>query len=302
MTDVTHGLGTVGLVGLGELGSSIAACYARGGIDLVAHDLRAEMQDAVELWGARWAPDFEHLVRTSDVLCVCLLDDRQVLALVDGGRLFESMRPRSTLVIHSTVSPATMAHLASLGSPRGVVVVDAPVSGTRAEQVEGRMTVMVGAESSSFERLQPLWQAISAHTVHVAAEPGAGQVVKLCNNLMAEVNYLVALEAIRIAELSGVAESTLVDAVRRASGGSWVTENWGNFERNMLCHPQGGPEARFTILLKDLESAVEMGLAAGARPLVATLAAAVGESILGRRHDQVVADRDWWLSPQSVAD
>ncbi|AKS34306.1 hypothetical protein AFA91_23125 [Mycolicibacterium goodii] len=271
------------------MGAPIASNYARHGLDVLAHDLRSDLEARAVGWGARWSDDAAAVVQQSDVLCICLLDDTQLRALVDTERLFDAMRPTATLVVHSTITPSLMRELAECGTRRGITVVDAPVSGSHAARDEGRLTVMVAAERRHFDRLQPMWAAISAHAYRVADTPGSAQVVKLCNNMMAETNYLVALEALRIAQTFGVPESVFLQVVRTSSGDSWMIENWGSSERHMLTHPHGGINSRFSILLKDLQMAVEVGQDAGAAPLIAAVAGVAGEHVLTRRFDHITA-------------
>ncbi|MET0450386.1 MAG: NAD(P)-dependent oxidoreductase [Mycobacterium sp.] len=282
-------LGTLGFVGLGDLGAPMAANYARHGLALLAHDLRPHLEAEVMGWGGRWADNPATVVQQSDVLCLCLLDDAQIRAFVQRESLFEQMRPGSTLVVHSTVTPLLMQELAAEAAGHGVEVVDAPVSGSHAARLEGRLTVMVAASAATFDRLRPLWEATSLHAFRVADTPGSAQVLKLCNNMMGETNYLVALEALRIAEAFAIPEPVFLDVVKASSGNSWMTENWCTADHHMRTHPHGGEAARFSILLKDLQTAVGIGGQVGAPPLIAAVAGVAGEHLLKRRLDHITA-------------
>jgi 3-hydroxyisobutyrate dehydrogenase-like beta-hydroxyacid dehydrogenase len=273
---------TIGFVGLGDMGAPIAANYARKGFDLLAYDLRPELESQVVSWGGRWAQDATDLIQRSDVLCICLLDDHQVRGFIDQQRVFEHLRAGTTLVIHSTVLPSLIRDLTREASERGIEVVDAPVSGSHAARGTGALTVMVGSTPDAFERLRSLFAAMSSHAYWIGDVPGCAQVVKLCNNMLGETNNLVALEGLRIAQAYGISETTFLDVVRVSSGNSWIIENWGTSDRLSLNHPYGA-NANFLILLKDLRSAIQVGSEAGVTSEIASQAAAAGERILENR-------------------
>lgn len=284
----TTSLGTIGFVGLGDMGAGIASNCAKH-LDLVAFDLRPEMESAVLGWGGRWAESVEALLSTSDVVCLCLVDDDQLRAFVDDSRAFETMRRGTTLVLHSTLSPQLVRAIAAEGAERGIEVVDAPVSGARPAAEAGTLSVMVGATEATFERLQPLWDAIGTVSFRMGDVPGSGQVAKLCNNLISQTNMLVALEAIKLARACGMDEDAMVEVARAGSGNSWVFERWGLGDDLLMNHPQGGQDVGFHMLLKDVQTAVRMGAEIGVDLKIAGLAAQEGLNLYADRHDELTA-------------
>lgn len=275
-------VGTIGFVGLGDMGAGIAASYAREGLDLVAFDLRPELAKTVEGWGGRFAISLADVASSSDVLCLCLVDDKQVLGLLDGG-LLDDVHRGAVLVVHSTVSPQTMAKVAEVGDAHGVEVLDAPVSGGHAASVAGTLSVMVGGPRSTYDRLAPMWDAMSSAAYWIGEQSGAGQVAKLCNNLMGLTNNLVALEAMGLARAYGVEESTALAVASTSTGDSWYVEHWGFIDGLLLNHPQAGRDADFHLLMKDLRSAVQIGEEGGAVLSIGRFAIGEGERILGER-------------------
>lgn len=279
-------LRTIGFVGLGDMGAAIAANYAGKGFDLLAYDLRPELESQVVSWGGRWAQNATDLIQGSDVLCICLLDDYQLRSFIDEQRVFDHLRAGATLVIHSTVLPSLIRDLTREASGHGIEVVDAPVSGSYAARASGALTVMVGSTPDAFERLRSLFAAISSHAYWIGDVPGCAQVVKLCNNMLGEINNLVALEGLRIAQAYGISEKTFLDVVRVSSGNSWIVENWGQTDKMALNHLHGA-SANFLILLKDLREAIQIGNEAGVTSEIASQAAAAGERILENRLEHV---------------
>jgi 3-hydroxyisobutyrate dehydrogenase len=141
---------------------------------------------------------------------------------------------------------------------------------------------MVGSRPDVFERLRPLFAAISSHAYWIGDVPGCAQVAKLCNNIMGVTNNLVALEGLRIAQAYGISEKAFLEVVRVSSGNSWIIENWGTTDRLATNHSHGAG-SHFLILLKDLRDAVQIGSEAGVTSEIASKAAAEGERILEYR-------------------
>ena len=136
-----------------------------------------------------------------------------------------------------------------------VAVIDAPVSGSRPAADAGTLTVMAGGDQATLERLQPLFDAFAANVVR-AGEVGAGQALKIANNVMLHMNYLVALEAVRFARSQGVDEATLIATANISSGRSWVTETWGLLDAMMIDHPLAGTDADLSV---DVQGALALG-------------------------------------------
>ncbi len=197
---------TIGFVGLGDMGAPIAANYARKGFDLLAYDLRPELESQVVSWGGRWAQDATDLIERSDVLCICLLDDHQIRGFIDQQRVFDTERRRHSDTQHTSL-PSLGRDLTREASEHSIEVVDAPVSGSHAARATGALTVMVGSTPDAFERLRSLFAAMSSHAYWIGDVPGCAQVVKLCNNIMGVTNNLVALEGLRIAQIFGFRET-----------------------------------------------------------------------------------------------
>jgi 3-hydroxyisobutyrate dehydrogenase-like beta-hydroxyacid dehydrogenase len=191
----------VGFVGLGNIGKPMAQRLAAAeGIDLSVFDLVPAAVAELEALGARAASSVGELAGQTDIICVMVRDDdqvRDVLAEVldaDGAK---------TVVIHSTVAPSTPAQLADAASERGVLVLDAPVSGGAMGASAGTLAILVGGSDEAFAASRPALDGLSSYVVH-AGPIGAGTQLKLARNLMHFVAFTAATEAQRLAEAAGL--------------------------------------------------------------------------------------------------
>jgi 3-hydroxyisobutyrate dehydrogenase len=248
---------TVGFVGLGDMGGPMAERIAEGGFDLSVFDLRQEALDTLVAKGARAAGSAAELAKESEVVIVCLVDDRQVLGLVRGD-LVHSMRDGATLVVASSVLPATILEAAELLEPAGVAVIDAPVSGSRPAAAAGTLTLMMGGDAAVIERIRPVLETFGSQLFHVGGL-GAGQATKIANNVMLHMNHLVAIEAARFAREHGIDEKMLMEVTNTGTGRSWVTETWGLIDDMFVDHPQAGTPGIYGMMVKEMWHAVELG-------------------------------------------
>jgi 3-hydroxyisobutyrate dehydrogenase len=246
----------VGFVGLGDMGGRIARRIASSGFPLTVFDRRPDAVADLVTAGASGAPDVRAVAAASDILCVCVVDDDQVRDVVAELTL----RPGSTLVIHSSVLPQTAQDIAAQLVSAGVHVADVPVSGSRPAADNGTLTALAGGEPSVVAALRPLLSTYCAKVIH-AGPLGAGSLLKIANNVMLHMNHLVAVEAARFARAHGIEESALIEAANVSSGRSWVTENWGLLDDMLFDHPLRGTEGVYEIMSKEMWHAVQISRA-----------------------------------------
>ena len=213
---------TVGVIGLGDIGRGVADAVGRAGLNLAVCDLRAEAT-AHYVASAHVAPDPALLGERSDVVIVAVVDDRQVLAVVDGtdGAL-TGMTPGSTVVVLSTVSPDTIASVAGSATARDVDVVDCGVSGGPGAATEGTLVAMVGGDVAVIDRVRPVLDSFTSLVVHMGPL-GAGLKAKLARNLVQYGSWLAAYEAQVLAEAAGIELAKLAEVIRASDkliGGS----------------------------------------------------------------------------------
>jgi 3-hydroxyisobutyrate dehydrogenase-like beta-hydroxyacid dehydrogenase len=206
--------------------------------------------------GATVAEQAELVGRGCGVVTICVVDDTQLREVI--GQLRRELRPGSVVLVHSSVLPDTVIEVARDLATIDVAVIDAPVSGSRPAADAGTLTVMAGGDWAVVERLRPLLDTFAANVVH-AGGVGAAQALKIANNVMLHMNYLVALEAVRFARSQGVDEATLIATANISSGRSWVTETWGLLDAMMIDHPLAGTDAIYSLMSKELWHSVQLG-------------------------------------------
>ena len=192
----------VGFIGLGNIGAPMAR-------RLVSVFAGASVYDAVPAAMAAFEGEVGSasspavLGETAECVAICVRDDGDVRAVVDGeDGLLRTMRG-GVIAIHSTVRPATVAELALRGADAGVAVIDAAVSGGPDGAAKGMLTAMVGGDAAALDRVRPMLEAYCSDIIHAGAT-GAGMALKLCNNLVTYVELSAALEAYRLAGALGL--------------------------------------------------------------------------------------------------
>lgn len=206
----------VGYIGLGNQGAPMAKRLAVWPGGLIVFDVRAEaMAPLVEL-GATPA-DRVADVAQADVIEVTVLNDEQVRDVV--GQLAEHAKPGTVIAIHSTIEPDTAPELAKQLAPKGIHVVDAPVSGGAGAADKGELAVMVGANDEAYEMVKPVFKSWASLVVR-AGEPGAGTRMKLARNMLTYIGFAAACEASKLAEAAGIDLQKLGRVVRHSDAQS----------------------------------------------------------------------------------
>lgn len=274
----------IGFVGLGDMGGRIARRITDAGYFLTVFDQRPAAVAELVSHGGLAATDLASLAQASDIVCVCVVDDEQVRSVVTELAL----GPGAVLVIHSSVLPRTVSEVAEILDPLDVRVVDAPVSGSRPAADEGTLTVLLGGETKTVESLRPLFESYCANVIH-AGGLGAGQLLKIANNVMLHMNHLVAVEAARFARTQGISEAALIAAANVSSGRSWVTETWGLLDDMLSDHPMAGTEGIYPVMSKEMWHAVELSRASLVPMSLTALGTQLSKSYFEER--QVLTDR-----------
>jgi len=216
----------VGFIGLGIMGSRMAASLRGAGFEVAVWNRTAEIAErwAGEHGGKAFGTPAE-VAATSDAVITMVVDGPQVegVLLGDGGAA-DGAHDDSLFIDMSTIGPTWARRIASsLAARGGVPFLDAPVTGSSPKAQDGTLTIMAGGEATDFERARPLFEAMGELIVH-AGPIGDGQMIKLINNTVAAVNTATAGEALLIGQRAGVDLDALVTVMSAGSGGSAMLE------------------------------------------------------------------------------
>jgi 3-hydroxyisobutyrate dehydrogenase-like beta-hydroxyacid dehydrogenase len=211
----------VGFLGLGIMGSRMAANVARAGFPLTVW---THSPDKAERWaskhGATAMATPAAVAGESDIVVSMVVDGGQVASILLGeGGVIEAARPGLLALDMSTIGPADARTVAAALRERGVAMLDAPVTGSSPAAEDGSLTIMVGGAAEDYALALPLLQTMGRLIVHVG-ELGQGQLLKLINNALAAANAAALAEALLLAEAGGVDLDAFEEIVGAGSGGS----------------------------------------------------------------------------------
>lgn len=248
-----------GYIGLGNMGAPMAKRLVNWSGGLIVFDVRAEAMAPFVEAGATAAGGVAD-VAAADIISVTVLNDEQVRDVV--GELATLAGPGTVIAIHSTISDALAVELAEQLAPKGIHVIDAPVSGGGKAAENGELAVMIGAPREVYEQVKPAFKQWASLVIH-AGEPGAGTRMKLARNMLTFTSYAAACEAMKLAEAAGLDLQALgrvvrhTDALTGGPGAIMVRDNMhqldpGHWLYDAFTHTRGLGE-------KDLSLALALG-------------------------------------------
>lgn len=217
----------IGFVGLGIMGQGMAHNLLKAGFPLTVWNRTANKMEPLVAAGARAGRDPADVAAQSDVVLVCVSDTPDVEAVLLGDQgIIQGAKAGGLVIDCSTISPLATRKLAAALAEKGVTMLDAPVSGGSEGAAKGTLSIMVGGLAADFERAQPVFQAIGKKITHVGPI-GAGQTVKLVNQILVVGNCLAMGEALLFAQAGGVDLAKTLEAVSAGAAGSWMLSNRG---------------------------------------------------------------------------
>ncbi len=252
---------TVAFAGLGNMGAPMAANLAAAGHRLRVYDLVPELMQGVE--GALPQDSAAAAAEGVEVFISMLPAGRHVASLYlgDGSApgVLQSL-PADALVIDcSTIDPATAQQVAAAASERRLSMLDAPVSGGTAGAQNGTLTFIVGGPEAALERGRPLFDVMGANVFHAGGN-GAGQIAKICNNMLLAIQMAGTAEALSLGVDNGLDPAVLSEIMKRSSGGNWALNLYNPYPGVMDGVPASrGYEGGFLVdlMTKDLGLAME---------------------------------------------
>lgn len=245
----------IGFIGLGAMGLPMAKRLLGAGHSLVVaiHSNPAPAKE-LEALGASIASGFTELAARSECIVSILPADEQLRAFFLDGGITDAIRPGTLLIEMTTATPAVMREIACLLEPRGIPVLDAPVSGGVKGATEGTLTVMCGGRQEVYEAALPIVKAMGMKTPLVGGM-GCGKALKAVNQLLVGVNTVVVAEALALARNMGIDLNVMREVVSSSSGNSAA------FANKFASMAAGDYSPRFTTALmhKDIGIALQEG-------------------------------------------
>ncbi len=265
---------TIAFIGLGHMGGGMAANLAKAGHDVRAFDLSTAALDRAKAAGCLPAASAAEAVADANVVVTMLPAGRHVAQVYDET-LLAGAKANTLLIDCSTIDVATARDVASRAEAKGLIAVDAPVSGGIAAANGGTLTFMVGGSAEAFARAEPILADMGKAVIH-AGSNGAGQAAKICNNMILGATMAVTTEAFNLAAALGLDARAFYDIASVSSGQSWSLTSYCPVpgvgpdtpaDRNY----EGGFAA--ALMLKDMRLALDAAGSAGTAVPVASVAA-----------------------------
>jgi len=251
------------MVGVGIMGSRMCANLVKAGFKVAAFDPGEAARASAAAVGAKDAADLGALARGAEAVVSSLPDAPQLNAVADA--LLPQLGRDAIWCDTSTVDPASARQVGEAARARGIGFLDCPVSGGPAGAEAGTLTIMVGGDAATLERVRPVLEAIGNKIVHCGAA-GSGQGAKLVNQALVAAHTVAALEALLVGRKCGLDLEILVSILKASSGRSWILEN--HLDRHALAG-RFEPGFALDLMFKDLRLFVETATRAQAPAPVA---------------------------------
>ncbi|CAM4218563.1 3-hydroxyisobutyrate dehydrogenase [Pseudoalteromonas ostreae] len=251
---------SIGFIGLGNMGGPMAANLVKAGHQVKVFDLNRSVVNLLADNGAIAANDAKHCATDVDVLISMLPASKHVKSLYLGDTGLVHILAKSTLVIDCSTIDATSARdVGAELSEHGIDFVDAPVSGGVAGATAGTLTFIVGGGDEQFAKAQPVLADMGKNIFH-AGDIGAGQVAKICNNMLLSILMAGTSEAIQMGINNGLDANVLSDIMTASSGRNWTLELYNPCPGVMPTAPASNdykPGFMVDLMAKDLGLAME---------------------------------------------
>jgi 3-hydroxyisobutyrate dehydrogenase len=217
----------LGFIGLGIMGRGMARNLLKAGFNVRVWNRTASRMEELVAAGASTANSPADLAAQTDVVLICVSDTPDVEEVVLGENgIIHGIKAGSLVIDHSTISPHTTQDIAAKLNEKGVHMLDAPISGGSEGAAKGTLSIMIGGEAGPVERAMPYLQAMGRTITHVG-DQGAGQMVKLVNQILVVGHALAMSEALVFAEAGGLDLAKTLNAVAGGAAGSWMLSNRG---------------------------------------------------------------------------
>jgi putative dehydrogenase len=239
----------IGLVGLGAMGMGMAKSLRRKGYSVHVFDVRREAAEAFAAEGGVACDSPGEIAAACEVLLSVVVNAAQTETVLFGERGAASgMKAGSVFVMCSTVDPGWSIALEERLAEKGILYLDAPISGGAAKAAQGEITMMTSGRPDAYAKAGGVLDAMAAKVYRLGPAAGDGSKVKIINQLLAGVHIAAAAEAMALGLRQGVDPAALYDVITHSAGNSWMFEN-------RMAHVLAGdytPLSAVDIFVKDL--------------------------------------------------
>ncbi|MSP67702.1 MAG: NAD(P)-dependent oxidoreductase [Alphaproteobacteria bacterium] len=255
----------IGFIGIGAMGKPMVRCLLKSQYGVTAYDTEAAAMKAVEGDGARMGKSTAAVARDADVVVSMVPDTPDVEAVLFGrDGLLEGAKPGQLYIDMSTISPVASVEFAKKLAAKGVIMVDAPVTGSTFKAETGELNIFVGASKDDFERAKPILSAMGVPQ-HVG-EQGKGHLVKIIHNTIIATTMVGVIEGLALAKRSGMDLKFVHGLLTKGTANGFLLEYW--MPRTVLQNDYN--KGFFTRhMVKDTRIALETGRSYG-MPMMGT--------------------------------
>lgn len=247
----------IGFIGMGLMGVPMSLRLQQAGLEISVWNRSPTKSESLQNKGLQVCDHLHELVANSDILMICVTDTAAVEAVVFGAEgIAKYTNSNHVLVDFSSIDPeATRAMSSRLDKLTGTRWVDAPVSGGVAGAEKGNLVIMTGGDSALVDELRPILAPLSQRVTHMG-DVGAGQVTKICNQMLVSCNVLVMAEVMALAEKAGVDAGSIPQALQGGFADSTPLQITGP---RMASRDYEPVKWHVKTLLKDLDMANALG-------------------------------------------
>ncbi len=243
----------IGFIGLGIMGKPMAKNLIKAGYDLTVLDLNKSAIEELTALGAQAGESSKDVASQCDLIITMLPNSPHVMSAVLGaGGVVEGAKEGSVVIDMSSIAPLSSREISAALEAKGIAFLDAPVSGGEPKAIEGTLSVMVGGKKDVFDKYYEVMKAMAGSVVYVG-ESGAGNIAKLCNQVVVAINIAAVSEALILAKKAGVDPDLVYQAIRGGLAGSTVMEA----KAPMMMDRNFKPGFKIDLHIKDLNNVLE---------------------------------------------
>lgn len=280
-------MATIGFLGLGNMGRPMALNLIKAGHKVTGFDLSKAACDAAAADGLTIAADGAGAVKDAEIVITMLPAGKHVVGAYTGTmNLLGAAKPGTLFIDCSTIDIASARTASKAATDKGMLAVDAPVSGGVGGAAGATLTFMVGGADEAFTKAKPILEAMGKKIVHCGG-PGNGQAAKICNNMILGISMIAVSEGFVLAKKLGLSEQALFDVSSTSSGQCWSLNTYCPVPGPVPTSPANrGYQPGFAadLMLKDLKLSQDAAQDVGAVTALGAAASKLYELFAAQGH------------------